>query len=447
MITTVAEGLRPLGSLMMQHPETNHDHLFAIWTLFSDVPRWWLARGCPPTVEDARPWAKAVRISLLLGMLGCASAAVTALMSQSFEWMWISYRWRPPFRGTGVPLSLIVLFPLSRWSGGSWLLCASTVVLTCLLELLNGMFLPVLLVILALLLIPRRSDRWRDMLVRFVAVILIVYSGIGLGAALASATGYQIAAMRLPNAWRMTYQLARQSCSLALVHASVAIALGTRLWWERPAEVFDQAPKWWGRPECPPPLQDDRWWVRLPRMCILAGTLGVIASLAILGVLYWFRAAPGPLTDRYFLAGLLFGGIVLAPMSHWLGRPRWQAWLSVPVGGAAFAAPAALNLVPIGYVHGWHPGGEFMGLQHTIAIALVISLWMGIGLRRVDWPTVLVPLGSALLASSPHASSSYGMNPLALAEWCAIMAIIAGWRLGWCREPSCIAHDSETPDE
>ena len=142
------------------------------------------------------------------------------------------------------------------------------------------------------------------------------------------------------------YYLAQQSSSLAVFQASLAIALGTRLWWERPAKVFERAPQWWGRPERPPPLRDDRLWVRLPQMCVLTGTLGIVASVAMLGVLYWFRALPGPLTDRYVLCGLLFGLLVLAPISHWLGRPRWQSWMSIVVGAVAFGAPAVLGLIP-----------------------------------------------------------------------------------------------------
>jgi hypothetical protein len=97
----------------MKH--STSDHPFAIWRVFHDAPRWWFARGCPPTLRNLSGWVRALHVSVLLGVTGLAAAGLGAVVL-------VGGGVRPPWDGVsfGVIYSAIVLVPLSRWVGRAW---------------------------------------------------------------------------------------------------------------------------------------------------------------------------------------------------------------------------------------------------------------------------------------------------------------------------------------
>jgi hypothetical protein len=103
--------------------DSSSTRTFAIWRVFHDAPRWWFAKGCPPTLRDARAWVRLLRMAILLGVMGgVAGMLAVALMfglqyisrGVSSNGMMVLYALAGGLYGA------MVLVPLSRWLGRSW---------------------------------------------------------------------------------------------------------------------------------------------------------------------------------------------------------------------------------------------------------------------------------------------------------------------------------------
>jgi hypothetical protein len=91
------------------------DHPFAIWRVFHDAPRWWFARGCPPTVRALSGWARVLHLTVLIAAMGLLAAIVGACVMGLVRPL-------PPWDAVlfGGVFSAIVLVPLSRWLDRPW---------------------------------------------------------------------------------------------------------------------------------------------------------------------------------------------------------------------------------------------------------------------------------------------------------------------------------------
>lgn len=94
---------------------------------FVHPQRWWLRRGEPPWLDDSRWWARAFRVSLVLGVMGTATGWLTVIAAASLR-TWESQHGSYPnselviFLGPGFWFGLGVLMPLSRWLGRGWVM-------------------------------------------------------------------------------------------------------------------------------------------------------------------------------------------------------------------------------------------------------------------------------------------------------------------------------------
>jgi hypothetical protein len=102
------------------------DRPFAIWRVFYDAPRWWFAKGCPPTVRSLAGWPRALHASVLL----CAMGLAAMLVATPLVWFVNSGDVEPQwfFGAIGTSFGVFTLLPLSRWVGRPWWLACLSVV-------------------------------------------------------------------------------------------------------------------------------------------------------------------------------------------------------------------------------------------------------------------------------------------------------------------------------
>jgi hypothetical protein len=97
---------------------------FAVWAIFRGIPRWYFARGYPPTLAHHSRRVRILQTTILLGTLGLVSS-------------WVSTFWLfaerlvlsgSAFGGDGTLVfspgtwfGLLVLMPLSRWMDRGWI--------------------------------------------------------------------------------------------------------------------------------------------------------------------------------------------------------------------------------------------------------------------------------------------------------------------------------------
>jgi len=221
-----------------------NEPLFAVWTLFREAPRWWLARGCPPTVL-AEP--RAMRVSLLLGLMGLAAGWLSAMLlhvNSLVQFHQEALFWMP-----GALFGGVVLLPLSRWIGRGWIASVLSIPVSV------GAYWAAVYVdlkidpplgassvsepvagalagmagagILCVWLMPIR--RLRALPVHFVLSLAVgVAGGLITGFAIGTnhgSTGY--------SALDLVLELGVETAMFAPFQALAAFALGSRLWWER----------------------------------------------------------------------------------------------------------------------------------------------------------------------------------------------------------------------
>ncbi len=117
--------------------------------------------------------------------------------------------------------------------------------------------------------------------------------------------------------------------------------------------------RWWLARSCPPVLRDERPWVRVFRITLLCGALGVLApTLAGLG---WAarEALSLPESLSVNFPPLCFALLALFPLSRWLGR----GWLLTACSGlvsiAAYWAGVSMFLTGADLLE--HGPGDFSG--------------------------------------------------------------------------------------
>lgn len=230
------------------------------FTQFAHSQWWWLWRGPPPWLEDSPWWARALRLSLVLGFTGAVAAGLTAVMLNTTEGYsaltGLSLNTIQLF-GPGLWFGVGTLVPLSRWLGRGWIMtlmsvpvamfshfCAFMAVWIALVpsgphpprypEL--GCFCPgfVAALIVALWMgHPLRKTAW------LAAAIAMVMGSIGSGIVLLAET------QRLPRLASLGFgeNVFAAFCLYASFQSLAAIGLGARLWWPGDKGTDDHSEK------------------------------------------------------------------------------------------------------------------------------------------------------------------------------------------------------------
>jgi hypothetical protein len=208
--------------------------------------------------------------------------------------------------------------------------------------------------------------------------------------------------------------------------------------------------RWWLARNCPPVLRDERPSVRVFRITLLCGALGVIApTLAGVG---W--AACEALSLPEFLSvnfpPLCFALLVLFPLSRWLGRGWLLTGFSGLVSIAAYWAGVWMFLTGADLIE--HGPGDFSstagyagGMLGGATGGLMLGLWMThLGRRQavidVSRAVIAGTLGglgfSLLLANQPEPWGTEWFPPLRVVisgqphfPFQSLMAIALGLRL------------------
>lgn len=94
---------------------------------FAHPHRWWLRRGPPPWLDDPRWFARAFRVSLVLGLMGTVTGWLTIGASVLLriieeEFGRVPYSELLLLVGPGLWFGLGVLAPLSRWLDRGWVM-------------------------------------------------------------------------------------------------------------------------------------------------------------------------------------------------------------------------------------------------------------------------------------------------------------------------------------
>jgi hypothetical protein len=92
--------------------------------------------------------------------------------------------------------------------------------------------------------------------------------------------------------------------------------------------IFHGIHRWYFGRGCPPTIAALRGWQRALAVSVLLATLGLTASLCGLAAVWLL----GPSRVRWgsTILGSCLGGLLLLPVSRWIGRPWWLALLAVP---------------------------------------------------------------------------------------------------------------------
>lgn len=94
--------------------------LWQLWRPFVGIHRWFLHRGCPPTIRRLRGWTRIVHVCVLTGTWGLVSGMIAAPLFESISMIESHVPvWLVRLAG-GCAISAITLTPLVRWLGSSW---------------------------------------------------------------------------------------------------------------------------------------------------------------------------------------------------------------------------------------------------------------------------------------------------------------------------------------
>lgn len=199
--------------------------------------------------------------------------------------------------------------------------------------------------------------------------------------------------------------LVQDEVSMCPDHQAAGVQHPFALW-----TIYRGMPKWFLAKGCPPTTYSDRWWVRALRVSVLLYSLGALSGLLSaliafipLPVLMTISGSSGGssmdvvLTVNQIVIAVIYACLVLVPLSRWLGRPWWLAFLSLPVSTAAFLAAnfSAVKMLESGYPF----------LFATEAGALILGIWMTPWRRTQFWflPFTTISLGVVI---------SFGYAPL-----------------------------------
>lgn len=221
---------------------------------FARPQRWWLARGVPPALHDLRRWVRALRTTLLLGVMGLASASVSTAfpLISLFLNAIASGREYGEFGllvWPGLVFGGVVLLPVSRWCGRNWwaAVLAVFVSIGCYYVSVslylewnplfgNKAFSPEVAGALAgliggagvgLWMLPwRRPRRWWT--------LMAVAAAGGLGGLLTGAGWRADWNISVPSGLDWLRGLIGLNLCFSPFQGLVAVALGLRLWWDEP---------------------------------------------------------------------------------------------------------------------------------------------------------------------------------------------------------------------
>lgn len=210
-------------------------------------------------------------------------------------------------------------------------------------------------------------------------------------------------------------------------------------------------PRWYFARRCPPPLVDDRRWVRGLRTTFLLGTVGLTSSwistlwVALEQTLLW----PLPWGDDgalVFAPGIVFGLVVLLPLSRWLGRGWILSGLLVPISTAVYYGSVMLY-VQNAFESLWLPVEWFGAAAAGLWGGFGVSVWLIAPRKPRTW--CLVPLvtvvggmvtwGMSVTLDGPQPSMPFGLDwlmellslNLLLSPFQVLVAIALGVRLWW----------------
>jgi hypothetical protein len=237
----------------------NTDNPFAFWTVFHGIHHWFLADGCPPTVGSDRFWMRALRVTVLLGSLGVISGCLSSLIARLPTPVLYSI----PLGSTGssvvinvaIPLigllyGALVLLPLLRWSGQSWVIAGLSLPVSS-VAFLIAVWTAAHLVYLSwpsalggavgagtvgVLMTPwRRPAFW-----------WLLPASVLVGACAGFAYGKLLLAFTrpFPAGWlELLASYGSTAAAYSLFQASLAVTLGVRLWFPVPKPPSSRGPR------------------------------------------------------------------------------------------------------------------------------------------------------------------------------------------------------------
>ncbi|MDZ4687018.1 MAG: hypothetical protein SH850_18230, partial [Planctomycetaceae bacterium] len=259
ILTSAALGMRLWSAeRVVSPPGPALADVFAVWTIFRGLPRWYFARGCPPTLARELQWVRAARTTILLGTIGLATSWISTL------WLFgeRSLPFASPFGkegsmvfSPGAWFGLLVLVPLSRWLGRGWTVSSLLVPISTAVyfgavhlylrnafnsdflsnDLLGGMACGLWggFGVSVWFIRLRRPRTW--WLVPWVAFVggVVTY-----GMTVAPSPER----LSLPFGLDWLIELFAMNLLFSPFQAFVAMALGARLWWNPPAQLTEPAP-------------------------------------------------------------------------------------------------------------------------------------------------------------------------------------------------------------
>ncbi len=238
---------------------------------FSHPTSWWLRCGSPPWMDDPRWYARAVRASLVLGLLGFVSGCLTTIalcvMQRvgTFLGIILASAILP-----GLLFAIFTLIPLSRWLGRGWksslfTIPISIVASSCGAFIFNLDNFPGLrgahagfvgaVIVCVLMGHPRQKQTW------IAGILASAAAGLACGLVMNWNVGTLYVLLGVP----VTASIAKVFPTFQCI---VAVSLGVSLWLQVSEKIFDQFAhplKWWLRCGPPPWLDDPRWTVRAIR--------------------------------------------------------------------------------------------------------------------------------------------------------------------------------------
>ncbi|MBI1346565.1 hypothetical protein GC163_09785 [bacterium] len=176
--------------------------------------------------------------------------------------------------------------------------------------------------------------------------------------------------------------------------------------------VWAQPWRWWFKPGCPPPLQDERAWVRELRGALFFGLLGTLSATLsscwlmihqLVFVPLKIASWPNFLEISHLVTpGLWFGLVVLLPLSRWRGRNWLVSLLAIPVSGGCqilgfvlwqLLVPPYLTAYPIliqppGNNLGGYFGWCLLGMFGAALLQLWMREWKPAHHRLKIWPII-----------------------------------------------------------
>jgi hypothetical protein len=176
--------------------------------------------------------------------------------------------------------------------------------------------------------------------------------------------------------------------------------------------VFHGIHHWFFARGCPPTIAPLRGWRRVLPLSVLLVSLGLTATMCGLTAVWCVGLSQAQWGAAVLGAG--FGGLLLLPISRWVGRPWWLALLTVPLCAVWFWT----------FGHWWlfYQGvfSDVRGKAHDVLVwwaamttmGLGPALWMSSPLRWRSWLAPPVVAAGTAIAAAAYGYSTRWMPSL-----------------------------------